>query len=291
LHPTCGRVLADGHDLVHKKEARAVRRQVGVVFQNPEHQLFAPTVFDDVAFGPRNLGTSEQDVEEVVREALSLVGLTFEEVANKSPFELSGGQQRRVAFAGVLAMSPEVLVLDEPVVGLDPRARKEFLALIQSWHDQGRTIVMVSHAMEDLASLCSRIVVLSQGRVYKQGSPEEVFSSEEGMKAVGLGVPAAQHGALALREAGFPLTRTLYDVDSLAHDVAAFYEAVQVGGDNPSGGVSAQAACAKVNSTSGSVSAEAECAEAECAEAECAKAERAKGERAASDNTPGCSHE
>ena len=174
VHPTCGRVLADGRDLAEKGIAAEVRRQVGLVFQYPENQLFAHTVYDDVAFGPRNMGLNAEEVDRRVREGLALVGLSFDELSERSPFDLSGGQQRRVAFAGVLAMEPEVLVLDEPVAGLDPLSREEFLGLIRELHAGGRTIVMVSHSMEDLAVLSDRILVLSEGRVFRLGTPAEV---------------------------------------------------------------------------------------------------------------------
>ena len=151
VHPTRGRVLFDGQDLADKRVAQKCRGKVGLVFQYPEHQLFAATVREDVAFGPRNLGLSTEEVERRVRAALEDVHLDPEEVGGKSPFELSGGQQRRVAFAGVLAMEPRVLVLDEPVAGLDPVAREEFLSLIAELHGAGRAVVMVSHSMDDLA--------------------------------------------------------------------------------------------------------------------------------------------
>ena len=176
VHPTCGRVLADGRDLAEKGVATEVRRQVGLVFQYPENQLFANTVYDDVAFGPRNMGLGAEEVDRRVREGLALVGLSFDELSERSPFDLSGGQQRRVAFAGVLAMEPEVLVLDEPVAGLDPLSREEFLGLIRELHAGGRTIVMVSHSMEDLAALSDRILVLSEGRLFRLGTPAEVFA-------------------------------------------------------------------------------------------------------------------
>ena len=185
VHPTCGRVLADGRDLAEKGVATEVRRQVGLVFQYPENQLFANTVYDDVAFGPRNMGLGAEEVDRRVREGLALVGLSFDELSERSPFDLSGGQQRRVAFAGVLAMEPEVLVLDEPVAGLDPLSREEFLGLIRELHAGGRTIVMVSHSMEDLAALSDRILVLSEGRVFRLGTPAEVFADAAALKAVG----------------------------------------------------------------------------------------------------------
>ncbi|MEC4295495.1 energy-coupling factor transporter ATPase [Adlercreutzia shanghongiae] len=221
VHPTCGRVLADGRDLAEKGVASDVRRSVGLVFQYPENQLFANTVYDDVAFGPRNMGLDAEEVDRRVREGLELVGLSFDELSERSPFDLSGGQQRRVAFAGVLAMEPAVLVLDEPVAGLDPLSREEFLGLIRELHSDGRTIVMVSHSMEDLAALCDRILVLSEGRVFRLGTPAEVFADAPALKSVGLGAPAPQAFASALREEGFKLDRPLYNEKTLAADIAA----------------------------------------------------------------------
>ncbi|HIS40875.1 MAG TPA: energy-coupling factor transporter ATPase [Candidatus Aphodovivens avistercoris] len=221
LHPTEGRVLFDGRDLADKQAAQECRSAVGLVFQYPEHQLFAATVREDVAFGPRNLGLPEDEVAARVSEALALVHLDEADVAERSPFELSGGQQRRVAFAGVLAMRPRVLVLDEPVAGLDPVAREEFLALIGELHRTGLSLMMASHSMEDLARLADRILVLAGGEMLRLGTPEEVFSDGEGLRAVGLDVPAAQRFAEQLRAEGFRLPRALYDVESLAADIAA----------------------------------------------------------------------
>lgn len=240
VHPTCGRVLADGRDLAEKGVAAEVRRQVGLVFQYPENQLFANTVYDDVAFGPRNMGLGAEEVDRRVREGLALVGLSFGELSERSPFDLSGGQQRRVAFAGVLAMEPEVLVLDEPVAGLDPLSREEFLGLIRELHAGGRTIVMVSHSMEDLAALCDRILVLSEGRAFRLGAPAEVFADASALKAVGLGAPAPEAFASSLREAGFALGRDLYDERTLAVDIAVQLAAVSApAGPDAMGGFAA----------------------------------------------------
>ena len=222
VKPTEGRVLFDGADIADKRAAATARSKCGLVLQYPEHQLFAATVFEDVAFGPRNQGIGEEEVAKRVRTALAQVDLDFDDVAEKNPFELSGGQQRRVAFAGVLAMEPSVLVLDEPVAGLDPKARREFLSLIKGFHAQGLTIVMVSHCMEDLAELCDRILVLKEGERFLLGTPAEVFADPALLKSVGLGAPAAQGLALRLRERGFELPGNLYDERSLADDIAAF---------------------------------------------------------------------
>lgn len=229
VHPTKGRVLADGQDLSDKKAAQAARGRIGIVFQYPEHQLFAATVYDDVAFGPRNLGLDEDEVDRRVRRALESVHLDFDALRDKSPFELSGGQQRRVAFAGVLAMEPSTLVLDEPVAGLDPHAREEFLNLIAGLHAGGLTVAMVSHSMDDLARLCNRILVLNEGTQFALGTPADVFARADELRAIGLGVPAAQRLANSLRAAGLPLPEGLYGAATLADDLAALYHAQESG--------------------------------------------------------------
>ena len=220
IRPQEGSVYALGLDLANKKDAAAVKAKVGVVFQYPERQLFAETVVQDVAFGPRNLGLSQDEVARRVASSLARVGLDLAMIGDKSPFELSGGQQRRVAFAGVLAMEPEVLVLDEPMAGLDPAARRDFLELIGRFHDEGLTVVMVSHSMDDLANCCDRIVVMNEGAVFAEGTPAQVFAHADELKSIGLGVPAAQRMALALAKAGVPLRFDgLYTVESLANEL------------------------------------------------------------------------
>lgn len=221
IRPQEGSVYALGLDLVNKKDAAAVKAKVGVVFQYPERQLFAETVAQDVAFGPHNLALPQDEVDRRVESSLLRVGLDLSTVGDKSPFELSGGQQRRVAFAGVLAMEPEVLVLDEPMAGLDPAARRDFLGLIGRLHREGLTVVMVSHSMDDLANCCDRIVVMNEGAVFAEGTPAQVFAHADELKSIGLGVPAAQRMALALAEAGVPLRRGgLYTVEPLADELA-----------------------------------------------------------------------
>lgn len=216
LRPHAGSVLVNGANVADKNGAAAARSTVGMVLQYPEHQLFADTVKNDVAFGPRNLGLSEAEVNNRVEEALARVGLRLADVGDKSPFALSGGQQRRVAFAGVLAMQPEALVLDEPTAGLDPAARASFLALIEKLHAEGLTIVMVSHSMDDLARLCDRVAVMNEGGVFTLGTPQEVFLRGEELNTIGLDVPAAQRVANRLREAGLPVpSDTLFSEDAL----------------------------------------------------------------------------
>lgn len=220
IRPQEGFVRALGLDLANKKDAAAVKAKVGVVFQYPERQLFAETVVQDVAFGPHNLGLPQAEVVHRVESSLARVGLDLATVGDKSPFELSGGQQRRVAFAGVLAMEPEVLVLDEPMAGLDPAARRDFLELIDRFHREGLTVVMVSHSMDDLANCCDRIVVMNEGTVFAVGTPAQVFAHADELKSIGLGVPAAQRMALALAKAGVPLRFDgLYTVESLADEL------------------------------------------------------------------------
>lgn len=222
ITPTEGRVLWNGQDLSDKKHATKARGSIGLVFQYPEHQLFAATVEEDVAFGPRNLGLSQEEVTERVREGIEAVELDYDQVASRSPFDLSGGQQRRVAFAGVLAMQPDVLVLDEPVAGLDPQSRNDFLALIDRLHKKrGISVVMVSHNMNDIARLADRVLVMDHGEVAFLDTPEEVFVNHAvEMRAINLGIPHAQRMANELREAGIPLPVGLYSPESLAEALA-----------------------------------------------------------------------
>lgn len=203
--PTQGDVVVDGLNLADKKvDLRAIRQSVGLIFQYPEHQLFEETVFADVAFGPKNQGVSEDKLRDRVYEALSLVGLAPEKIVDRSPFELSGGQMRRVAIAGVLAMRPKVLVLDEPTAGLDPRGRDELLAQLKQLHSKsGMTVILVSHSMEDIARVATRLVVLNGGKVVADGTPRSVFAQAKMLTSIGLGVPQVTELMLALRERGY----------------------------------------------------------------------------------------
>ena len=207
LKPTGGTVIVDGLDLSSGKEQlREVRRRVGLVFQYPEYQLFEETVLKDVMFGPKNQGLSDEEAERCAREALRMVGLTDEKLYSASPFELSGGQKRRAAIAGVVAMKPQTLILDEPAAGLDPRGREEILSLVRRIHENGaRTLIMVSHSMTDVSRLCSRILVLSHGSLVADGTPREVFSDTTAIREAGLELPECARLAERLREAGFPV--------------------------------------------------------------------------------------
>ena len=224
LQPTAGRVLIDGQDVNAKGyPRRAVRQRVGLVFQYPEHQLFEETVAKDVAFGPKNLGLSPAEIDERVREAMGRVGLNYDEMAGKSPFELSGGQMRRAALAGVLAMRPEVLVLDEPAAGLDPQSRREMLDMIGGLHAQGATIVMVSHAMDDVAQYATRVVVMEQGTVAMTGTPEEIFRRAEELCAMGLDVPSVCRLGMALRAAGLPFPAGVFRQEDAERAILALW--------------------------------------------------------------------
>ncbi|MCI7737124.1 MAG: energy-coupling factor transporter ATPase [Clostridiales bacterium] len=212
LKPTSGKILVDGLDLADKAtDKRAIRRRVGLVFQYPENQLFEETVEKDIAFGPKNLGLDEQEIARRVREAMRKVALDYDRLRERSVFELSGGQMRRVAIAGVLAMEPATLILDEPCAGLDPRGREEILSLIRNLHEEaGTTIVMVSHSMDDVASLAERVIVMNHGEVFMDGAPREVFSRGEELRGIGLDVPQAVQLAGKLRARGFAIPEGIY---------------------------------------------------------------------------------
>lgn len=216
LQPTTGRVLVGGQDInADKISRRNVKWQVGLVFQYPEHQLFEETVYQDIAFGPRNMKLSDSEVDERVREAADFVGVD-EKLFDGSPLELSGGQKRRVAIAGVIAMEPEVLVLDEPSAGLDPRGREELLAHIRAYHkERGNTVVLVSHSMDEIAQNVDRIAVLSDAHVLMSGTPREVFARADELVAAGLDVPQVTRVAMALRAKGLPIDPAVYTVAEL----------------------------------------------------------------------------
>jgi energy-coupling factor transport system ATP-binding protein len=212
LKPTEGRVLIDGIDTSQKGvNLLEVRKKVGLVFQYPEYQLFEETVEKDIAFGPKNLGLSKAEISLRVREACAQVGIDAETIGPRSPFELSGGQMRRVAIAGVLAMRPKVLILDEPTAGLDPAGRRGILDMIRALHARGGiTVIMVSHSMDDIASLATRLLVMAKGSVVMTGSPREVFTQEQLLRSIGLGVPQAAELTHALIAEGFDLPADLY---------------------------------------------------------------------------------
>lgn len=222
LHPTKGKALLDGTDLSGKtKEACAARGKVGMVFQYPEHQLFAETVYEDVAFGPRNLGLTEDEVEQRVREALQFVGLDYDALAQRSPFNLSGGQMRRVAIAGVVSMKPDYLILDEPSAGLDPGARRDvFREILSLYKKQGIGIIMVTHSMEDALQFANRLLVVYDGRIIMDGKPAALFRERrKELQDVGLDIPEIYKLKDALRAKGLAIPETVTDTASLLKEI------------------------------------------------------------------------
>lgn len=218
LKPAGGQVLVDGEDIHQPGRSLSARLKVGLVFQYPEYQLFEETVRKDVGFGPRNLGLSDAEVDARVSEALRRVGLS-EGDWEKSPFELSGGQKRRAAIAGVLAMRPEFLVLDEPAAGLDPAGRSSMRALVNSLHADGMTVIMVSHSMDDVATLCNRILVMNGGRLEMDAAPAEVFRQGERLRAMHLDLPGAARLRDKLNADGFDLPADVFTVERIAEEL------------------------------------------------------------------------
>lgn len=214
VKPTSGKIIINGIDVTAPKaDLRLVRKTVGLVFQYPEHQLFEETVYKDIAFGPKNMGFSDEEIDKRVRESAALVGLK-EKNLTRSPFDLSGGQKRRVAIAGVLAMNPKVLILDEPTAGLDPKGRDEILATIKKLHEENKEmiIIFVSHSMEDVAKTAERVIVMNDGHVEMQGTVAEVFAQAEHLQKIGLNVPQVTLLTDKLRLAGYDLPEHIYTV-------------------------------------------------------------------------------
>lgn len=225
ITPDCGKVLIDGNDIWEKpKEISKYRFLVGMVMQYPEYQLFADTVKEDIAYGPKNMGLSDEEIEIRIKESLEFCGLKAD-VLGKSPFDLSGGQKRRVALAGVMAMKPKILVLDEPAAGLDPKGRREILGGIKEYQRKsGTSVVIVSHSMEDMAMYCDRAVVMSHGQVVTYGTCQEVFSQHRLLLEVGLDVPEITGIVLALREAGVDISEDIYTVDGAVLALSQLYQ-------------------------------------------------------------------
>lgn len=225
LKPTSGRILVDGIDIADKDvKLRELRFKVGIVFQYPEYQLFDETVKKDISFGPHNMGLSEAEIEERVREAMELVGLD-PVLAEKSPFELSGGQKRRVAIAGVLAMQPKILILDEPAAGLDPHGRNEILNQIGFMHrEKNMTIVLVSHSMEDIAKMASRVIVMKDGTIAAQGSVHDIFRMGERLKEMNLDVPQITRLINELKRRGVPLPDDIYTVSRAKEEILKLFQ-------------------------------------------------------------------
>ncbi len=227
LKPTSGHVLFDGRDIWEDpKFTRQIRFRVGLVFQYPEYQLFEETVAKDVAFGPKNLGLSQEEIDSRVKEAVTMVGLDYDQIKDRSPFELSGGQKRRVAIAGVIAMGPEVLILDEPTAGLDPKAHKDILSMIEEVHRlTGNITILVSHNMADVARLSDKILVIDSGHLVVCGTPKEVFSQTEELEKVGLDLPPITRLTEELRKRGMKIEPTILSIDEAAGQIAEYLKA------------------------------------------------------------------
>lgn len=216
INPSMGQIIIDGEEIKdYKKAAAALRKKVGIVFQYPEHQLFEETVYKDIAFGPKNKGLSDDEIDRCVRKSARLAHLK-EELFEKSPFELSGGQKRRVAIAGVLAMEPEVLILDEPAAGLDPTGRIRLMGELKRIRkEENTTIVLISHSMEDLAQNADRIIILNDGEKYKDAQPSDVFTNLEMLKKCGLDLPEITQIVKLLNNSGMNIPENIFDIDSV----------------------------------------------------------------------------
>lgn len=227
MQPTGGRVFVDGFDMSDKKQRAKGRALVGMVFQYPDYQLFDETVFRDISFGPRNMKLSEEEIDRRVRGSMNLVGLDVDAFKDKSPFELSGGEKRRVALAGIIAMQPKYLVLDEPMAGLDPSGRREVLNLIGVLRESlGCAVVMVSHSMDDIAKAADKVYVLRDGKLYKSGAPEEIFCYAEELNEMGLEPPFAARLASELRRRGLALPDGIYTNEALVSALDAIKKGV-----------------------------------------------------------------
>jgi len=221
MKPDEGDVVIEGKSLKDKKtKLKLIRQTVGLVFQYPEYQLFEETVYEDVAYGPKNLELNDKEIKERVKYALDLVGFDYEEIKDRSPFDLSGGQKRRAAIAGVLAMKPKYLVLDEPTAGLDPYGRNEILSQIEKLHRKSKiTVILVSHSMEDIARLVNYIYVLNKGKLHMEGTPREVYSQSEELKKIGLGVPQIVDIMKKLKYNGLKVDTNIFNIQDAKSEI------------------------------------------------------------------------
>jgi energy-coupling factor transport system ATP-binding protein len=225
LKPASGRIIIDDVDISSKSvKMSTIRKKVGLVFQYPEYQLFEETIEKDIAFGPKNLGLSDDDINARVERAMNIVGLDYEKYKDKSPFEISGGQKRRVAIAGVVAMEPKILILDEPTAGLDPKGRDDILGQIKKLHKEyNMTIILVSHSMEDVAKLADRILVMHEGKCILDGKPSEIFKEIDTLESVGLAVPQVTYLIRELRKKGYDLSEDIYTIDQAKEAIGKLF--------------------------------------------------------------------
>lgn len=224
LKPESGRIIVDDVDITAKDvKLNAIRKKVGLVFQYPEYQLFEETIEKDIAFGPKNLGLGEEKVQDRIKKAMNLVGLDYETYKDKSPFDLSGGQKRRVAIAGVVAMEPKVLILDEPTAGLDPKGRDDILKQIKTLHNAYHmTIILVSHSMEDVAKVADRILVMHKGKCILDGKPSKIFKEIDTLESVGLAVPQVTYLMRRLKEKGFGISDEAFTIEQAKGEIIKF---------------------------------------------------------------------
>ena len=227
VKPTTGKVYIDGEDITEMKSVtKKLGGKIGVVFQYPEYQLFEETVYKDIAFGPKNLGLDKNEVDKRVRDAAKMTNIK-EELFDKSPFELSGGQKRRVAIAGILSMKPKMLILDEPAAGLDPKGREEILGQIKALHtEHGITVILVSHSMDDVAEICEKIIVMSGGKVLKYSNMDSVFKNSSDLKANGLSVPEITEIMIKLKESGLPVRDDIFRMDDALAEIISLIREV-----------------------------------------------------------------
>lgn len=225
LEATSGKIIVDGEDITQKGvKLSDVRKKVGLVFQYPEYQLFEETIAKDIAYGPTNLGLDEEEIDKRVRKSMEMVGLDYEVYKDKSPFDLSGGQKRRVAIAGVIAMEPKTLILDEPTAGLDPKGRDDILEQIQLLHSKyNMTIILVSHSMEDVAKIAQRVIVMNKGKVALEGTPAEVFKHVKELEEIGLGVPQVTYLMMKLRERGYKVSDEVYTIEQCKKELMKLF--------------------------------------------------------------------
>lgn len=234
LEATSGKIIVDDVDITDKNvKLSDIRKKVGLVFQYPEYQLFEETIAKDIAFGPRNLGLSEEEIQKRVIKSMEMVGLDYETYKDRSPFDLSGGQKRRVAIAGVIAMEPTTLILDEPTAGLDPKGRDDILSQIKKLHDDYKmTIIMVSHSMEDVANIAEHIIVMNHGEVALEGTPAEVFKEVDKLEKIGLAVPQVTYLVKKLREKGFDISDNIFTIEAAKKALLDIFKTNQKKGDN-----------------------------------------------------------
>ena len=233
LEASSGKIIVDGIDITNKNmKLTDIRKKVGLVFQYPEYQIFEETIAKDIEFGPRNLGLSEDEITKRVKKSMEMVGLDYETYKDRSPFDLSGGQKRRVAIAGVIAMEPTTLILDEPTAGLDPKGRDDILGQIKKLHkDYNMTVIIVSHSMEDVANIAEKIIVMNHGKVALQGTPSEVFKEVDRLESIGLAVPQVTYLIRKLRAKGFDISDSIFTIEEAKKAILSIFASNTIKGD------------------------------------------------------------